>query len=78
MAERHDAAGDTRRVEFWISADVPAKFDDAKLTEFAARLAQTATQLVAPGKSIEHGYEFVGHEDGAEAGGNHNAHHHHP
>ena len=48
---------ETKRVEFWVSADVPKDFDDAKLSAIAASLAKAALKLVPPGAAVEHGYE---------------------
>ena len=55
----------TRRVEFWVAADVPGSFGADKLSEIASSLALRASQLVEPGKAVDHGCEA--HEDAPDA-----------
>jgi len=52
-----EKAVETKRVEFWVSAEVPKHFDDEKLSQIASRLTEAALRLVAPGAAVEHGYE---------------------
>ena len=56
MSKEEKAAG-TKRVEFWVSADVPKDFGDEKLSQIASSLTDAALKLVAPGAAVEHGYE---------------------
>jgi hypothetical protein len=53
-----EKAVETKRVEFWVSADVPKDFGDEKLSQIASSLADAALSLVAPGAAVEHGYEI--------------------
>jgi len=52
-----EKAVERKRVEFWVSADVPKDFDDEKLSRIASSLTDAALRLVAPGEAVEHGYE---------------------
>ena len=52
-----EKAVETKRVEFWVSADVPKDFGDEKLSQIASSLGDAALSLVAPGAAVEHGYE---------------------
>ena len=48
---------ETKRIHFWVEADVPASFSSENLSNIAYSLAITAVRQVEHGETVAHGYE---------------------
>jgi hypothetical protein len=48
---------ETKRVQFWVEANVPITFDSDKLSNIAYSLAITTVRQIGYGEIVDHGYE---------------------
>ena len=57
MSKMEPVAQPTRRVQFWVSANVPVGFDEEELAHIAHNISIQASDAFEPGVAVDHGYK---------------------